>query len=92
MALANKHFFYPIDKNWNYSGGQLKEVFLVALLASSLWTRIFLIVYFKLALTQRFKSFLLRNVIGCVCLILCVYETERGYNECLVMLENSNNV
>ncbi|WP_180297210.1 hypothetical protein [Snodgrassella alvi] len=33
MALANKHFFYPIDKNWNYSGGQLKEVFLVALLA-----------------------------------------------------------
>lgn len=62
MLLASKTLFYPIDKVWHYSGGQLKEAFLVEPLAfQSLDSDIPHRVRFKLTLAQRFKRFFVKG-------------------------------
>lgn len=92
MARNTLSVNYPIDKDCHYSDGKLKEAFLFELLAfQPLDSDISYYVQFKLTLVLRYKSFFIKNGIGGVCLMLCVCVTEHGYNECLVMLENSNN-
>ncbi|WP_239326534.1 glycosyltransferase family 25 protein [Snodgrassella gandavensis] len=62
MLLASKTLFYPIDKVWHYSGGQLKEAFLVEPLAfQSLDSDIPHRVRFKLTLVQRVKRFFVKG-------------------------------
>jgi glycosyl transferase, family 25 len=62
MLLASKNLFYPIDKVWHYSGGQLKEAFLVEPLASqSLDSDIPHRVRFRLTLWQKFKRFFVKG-------------------------------
>ncbi|KDN12387.1 MULTISPECIES: glycosyltransferase family 25 protein [Snodgrassella] len=62
MLLASKTLFYPIDKVWHYSGGQLKEAFLAEPLAfQSLDSDIPHRVRFKLTLVQRFKRFFVKG-------------------------------
>lgn len=62
MLLASKNLFYPIDKIWHYSGGRLKEAFMVEPLASqSLDSDIPHRVRFRLTLWQKFKRFFVKG-------------------------------
>lgn len=62
MLQASKNLFYPIDKVWHYSGGRLKEAFLVEPLAfQNLDSDIPHRVRFKLTLGQKIKRFFLKG-------------------------------